>query len=466
MTEFVPPKPKPLTRKLSPLKRLIKGRHSSLSVLYERSYSMHMGEFWTPLRNIYFVNQPDLVDRVLTKESSRFPKSNLMSSMLSLLLGDGIFVSNGEQWKKQRRMLDPAFNQARIQDVFPLMQDAAEEMVDRLSTAADGEVLNIEEETTHVTADIIFRTIFSRPLKRDEATRIFKAFSRFQELVHAQGVWVMAGVPGFLSPGRFFAARHARTIRGLLERGVEDRLNELASDPKAGERPDILASLLKAEDPVTGDRFTRRELVDQIAVLFLAGHETSASALAWAVYLIAMRPDIQDRLHAEAAAVFAGKKPGFGDIKRLKLARDVFRETLRLYPPVSFISRDVADTERMRDKVLPPGSLVFISPWLIQRHRGLWDRPDVFDPDRFAEPAGKESVRSAYLPFSAGPRVCLGASFAMQEAVLILAYLAFHFRFDPLDGHTPEPIGRLTLRSENGIRVRLFRRPMPEGHLR
>jgi cytochrome P450 len=209
---------------------------------------------------------------------------------------------------------------------------------------------------------------------------------------------------------------------------------------------------------VTGDRFTRKELVDQIAVLFLAGHETSASALGWALYLIATHSGVQERMHQESDGVFGGRAAEFGDMKRLRLARDVFREALRLYPPVSFISRDTVQTERMRSKTLAKGSVVMVSPWLIQRHRRLWDRPDDFDPDRFATAAGKESARQAYLPFSAGPRVCLGASFAMQEATLILAQLMRDFHFDKVADHTPVPIARLTLRSENGIRLTVRKR--------
>jgi cytochrome P450 len=458
MTEFVPPKPKTHARKLSPLRRILQVRHSSISVLFDRSYSMHLGDVWTPFRTVYFLNKPDLVNRVLVKESDKFPKSISMGSMLEFLMGEGVFVSNGELWRRQRRMLDPAFNQARIKDVFPLMREAAEEMGARFRTHADGDVLPIDEETTHVTADIIFRTIYSASLTQDESRRIFKAFGRFQELAYAQGVWNMAGVPTWLSPGRFFAARHARIIRDLLDRGVQARIDERASGART-ERKDILASLLDATDPETGAKFTRKELVDQISVLFLAGHETSASVLAWALYLIAMRPDIQDRLHAESVAAFGDRQPEFSDMKRLKLARDVFRETLRLYPPVSFMSRDSTEPVRLRNKDVEPGDIIFVSPWLIQRHRKLWVNPDAFDPDRFSDPASKESQRSAYIPFSAGPRVCLGASFAMQEGMLILAWLTRHFRFEPVEGHVPRPIARLTLRSENGVRLKVFRRP-------
>ncbi len=394
---------------------------------------------------------------MLVTESDRFPKSEMMRSMLSLLVGDGVFVSNGERWRKQRRMMDPAFEQARIQDVFTLMRDATEAMGARFRLHADGDILAIDEETTHVTADIIFRTIFSRELTRDESAKIFHAFGRFQTLIHRSGIWVLAGVPKILLPGWAFAGRHARTIRALLERDVVRRIEERAAG-RDHPRKDILASLLEAADPESGEKFSRSELVDQIAVMFLAGHETSASSLAWALYLIAMRPDIQARMHSEAAAVFAGRKPEFSDMKRLKLARDMFRETLRLYPPVPLISRDATRKTKLRDKLVKKGAMVFISPWLIHRHRKLWNRPDVFDPDRFADPASKESLRAGYIPFSAGPRVCLGASFAMQEATLILAYLALHYRFEPVSHHTPVPAMRLSLRSKNGIRLKIFRR--------
>ena len=190
----------------------------------------------------------------------------------------------------------------------------------------------------------------------------------------------------------------------------------------------------------------------------MAGHETSASALAWALYLIAKRPDIQERMHREAVAAFADRQPEYSDLRRLKLARDVFRETLRLYPTLPLLGRDATRTEKIRKRTVKRGSLIFISPWLIQRHQKLWDRPDEFDPDRFSRPETKESVRCAYIPFSTGPRVCLGASFAMQEGVLILAYLVRHFEFKPAEGHTPEPLARLTLRAENGIRLHVHRR--------
>ena len=451
--------PMPNIRKTrpSPLTRIIEGRHSSLDVLFERSYSMKMGEFSGLRRKYYFLTQPDMIDKILSSDVNLYPKSDLMGTILYQILGNGIFVSNGEVWKKQRRMMNPAFEFARISEVFPLMMDSANEMKARLDEVADGREVQIDFEMTHVTADIIFRTIFSEPLPREDAAMIFDAFNHYQELAYIHGVWNMAGLPQALSIPRLRAIRHARNIRGPLARMVHKRFELLETNPDNPPQ-DILSSLIAARD-ADGSRFSEKELVDQIAVMFLAGHETSASALSWALYLISRDKDVQDRMHAETALAF-GQEGGFAPrhFKFLKLTRDVFRETLRLYPPVSFVPRDITVPETMRDKKLKKGSAIFISLWLLHRHREIWKNPDTFDPDRFSRDDEKEAIRSAYMPFSQGPRVCLGASFALQESAIILSMIARHYEILPVEGHVPKPVARLTLRSENGIRLRLRKR--------
>jgi cytochrome P450 len=272
----------------------------------------------------------------------------------------------------------------------------------------------------------------------------------------------MLPLPRILLPGYGAARRAAAQIRNLLGRFVRPRF-EAARRCEADPRNDILAALLRARDPETGYVFGFEDLLDQICVLFLAGHETSASALAWALYLIANCPHLQERLHAEAVAVMGGGPARFAHIRQLKFARDVFRETLRLYPPVSFMLRDAGEATTMRDKAICPADPLFVSPWLIHRHRGQWERPDVFDPDRFASDSAKASLKTSYLPFSLGPRVCLGANFAMQEAILTLASMALTFRFDPVAGHVPRPVSRLTVRSANGIRLAVTLRPVSPG---
>jgi cytochrome P450 len=448
-------------------------RRSWLDALYERSYHMKMGEVHLPGVDLYMVNEPALVRRVMAEQAAEFPKHAMLGDALRPLLGDSIFTTNGDVWKRQRTLMDPSFEAARIRHVFGRMREAAAAMAERLSTLPEGADHDVELEMTHVAADIILRTIVSQPLDSAGAQQIFAAFERYQALAPRLMMPAFFGLR-WLRPWWQIrrSQRAAAEIRQLLAGLIAPRFDAARACPDEGtegnEGADILASLLRVRDPQTGQGFGFDELVDQVAMLFLAGHETSASALSWALHLLANAPAVQERLHAEALALFDPASNDPSAMKDLVLARNVFREALRLFPPVGFLARQSAKACTMRDKHLPAEASVVVSPWLIHRHRGLWARPDEFDPDRYDAtpaapeqvdtPSARESLRRAYLPFGLGPRVCIGAAFAQQEATLILATLARGFRFAPVPGHVPEPVGRLTIRAENGIRLRVFQR--------
>ena len=465
---FIAPRPPLLPKKATLYQFMRIGRLSALSMFMESSYgAMQMGQIRLPtfprgrIRSLYIVRAFDLLREILVRRAADFPKSMLMGSMLNQLLGDGIFVSNGEVWRRQRRMMDPAFAGARIREVFPMMRDAAEaaaaRLDQRLAGPKAGRPVRMDAETTHFTADIIFRTIYSQPITRRQSEDIFRAFETFQNVGYAHGFLRILGVPTRVLPGALRGAWAARRIRMHLKRPLDARLDAIRAG-RPTPQDDILASLIGATDPETGTRFDRTELLDQIAVLFLAGHETSASTLAWALYLLASCPHLQERAHQEAVGVFGDRPPEFADIKKLAFTRDVVRETLRLYPPVAFVARDSSQEERFPTKTVPPHSVMLIPLWLLHRHREHWAEADGFDPDRFSREESQEAIRCAYMPFSMGPRVCVGASFAMQETVLYVAWLVRRFRFSPTPGHTPEPVSRLTLRSRNGIPLIVERR--------
>ena len=208
---------------------------------------------------------------------------------------------------------------------------------------------------------------------------------------------------------------------------------------------------------MTGQRFSPAEMVDQVAIFFLAGHETSASALAWALWLLAAAPDWQDRVAAEARVVLTDDQPDFAAVSRLRTARAVFREAMRLYPPVPMMVRETTRPEHFRDRDLPRGTQVVLSPWHLHRHERLWDDPDGFDPGRWDTDNGRACARSAYIPFSAGQRVCPGAGFAMVEGPLMLALICRDLRLAP-GATVPVPVARLTVRGQEGIMLRLDRR--------
>jgi len=433
-------------------------RYSWLDALYERSYRMKIGEVHLPGIDLYMVNAPEAVRRVMTSDAGRFLKSPLLGQALKPLLGESIFTTNGHQWERQRRMMDPAFAQARLNVSFPVMSSAVDDMLARLAGKPDGAEHDVEIEMTHVTADIIFRTIFSQPLESDGARRIFNAFTRFQALSPRLMLPSLFGLRWLVWPWDIWRSRRAaREIRQLLASLIRPRHTAFLEG--ASEQPaDILQSFMEARDSDTGAHFSFEELVDQVAMLFLAGHETSASALTWACHLIAQCKELQQRMIDECQSV-AGKQPlQASDVRSLELTRNVFRETLRLFPPVGFIARQLQSSCTLGRKRLPDGATVVVSPWLIHRHREYWQRPDLFDPDRFVAEDARESLRQAYLPFGMGPRVCLGAAFALQEAVLILIRLVSSYELHPVAGHTPIPVGRLTIRSANGVRLQLHRR--------
>lgn len=464
MSRFCPVHPKPLKNKASLLFMFFGKRKSWLDGLFERSYRMKMGHVRLPGMELFMVNQPSLVRQVLIDDAEKFPKHALLGRILKPLLGDSIFTTNGSVWKRQRRMLDPAFAQARLKTVFPLMIAASVAMRNRLNQLGPEAVHDVDVEMTHVTADIIFRTILSSPLEGEDAHAIFNAFLRFQEAAPRIVMPIIYRLPRWMTPWlqRVKGNRAAEEIRSVLEKIIRRRYDaHQRGEPDPHQ--DILSSLLEAVDVETGKPFEFDELVDQVAMLFLAGHETSASALAWTLYLVSMCPEIQERMHKESVAVLGDRDPEFSDIKQLELTWNVFREALRLYPPVGFFAREATETTKMRDKVMRKGSTIVISPWLIHRHETYWERPNEFDPDRYADDKSRESLQNAYLPFGLGPRVCMGAAFAMYEAALILGVLMRDYRFESLPDHEPQPVGRLTIRSENGVRLKIVRRATAAG---
>jgi cytochrome P450 len=308
---------------------------------------------------------------------------------------------------------------------------------------------------THVAGDIIYRTLFSETLAPDAAATIHRAFARYQRHAQSSATLRIYGLPSF--GFRASAVRAARSIHAVFEPIVRARYDAHGRDEDHVDKraPDILDSLLNARHPDTGEPFTYAQLLEQVSTIFLAGHETSASAMTWALYILASCPDLQDAVREEVRAVGGCARLTPDGLKQLHRTRNVFRETLRLYPPVSFFVREVTAPTCMRDKQLDPGAMLIVSPWLIQRNREHWPDPHAFDADRFDRPDARQACRHAYMPFGKGPRTCVGAGFAMQEATLILAWIVDRFHLEAIPDKVPEPVSRLTLRPKHGVWLRL-----------
>ncbi|WP_305968224.1 MULTISPECIES: cytochrome P450 [unclassified Mameliella] len=449
---MTPPKPAARPDRVSLWRYVKLFRQDILSAQPSRLYRAKMAEFRTPFFRSYLLNQPDLVKTVLKDRPMDFPKSDRIGEGLRPLLGESVFLTNGDTWQRQRRIIDPAFEGGRLRETYPAMWDAAQSALARL-TARAGEEVEIEEIASHAAADVIFRTLFSIPIEDEIAQEVFHEFRAYQRSQPILNLAAFVPVPRWMP--RFFrrdTKAAALRIRTLITRLTEDRQRAIA----AGTAPDDLATkIMTTRDPETGQTFSAEEMVDQVAIFFLAGHETSASALGWALYLLATHPDWQDRVAAEAQVL---NSCDFADISKLRMSRDVFREALRLYPPVPMMVRETTCPERFRDRDIAKGSQMVLSPWHLHRHEALWDNPDGFDPARWQTENGKRCGRVAYMPFSAGPRVCTGAGFAMVEGVLLLSLILRDLRVDPVDGCEPVPEAHLTVRSRDGIWLRVTRR--------
>lgn len=447
---FTPPYPIPHKSKSSLFKRFLTGWDSWIHTLFEKSYTMKLGDIRLPKLDFFIANDPPIVDEVMEDREGIYPKHSFLKTLLDPLIGNSVFSANGEDWRHQREMVNPSFAHTQLRRVFPDMLGAIEDLVTRIDAMDLSKPVHIDPLMTHVAADIIFRTLFSVRLDSIGAERIFTSFHRFQEQIQPAAMLGLYGLP--LLGYRRRAIKWAARIHDVFRPIVDGRYAAYhAGDPDQPE--DILASLLAARHPVTGAPFTRDELMEQISTIFLAGHETAASAMTWALYLLAECRDWQDATRAEIGA----EPIGFERLRGFTLTRNVFQETLRLYPPVSFFLRAVTRPTKMRGKAMKAGAMLVISPWLIQRNSNHWKCPHAFDPERFVRPEDKEACRHAYMPFGKGPRVCIGAGFAQQEGVLVLAAMVQSFRFAAIPGDKPQPISRLTLRPKRGARLMLSR---------
>ena len=449
---MMPPKPPSRPEKMSLWRYMRLFRDDILSAQPAKLYRAWMAEFKTPFFRSYMINDPSLIKRVLQERPDDFPKSDRIGAGLRPLLGNSVFLTNGETWKRQRRIIDPAFEGGRLRDTFPAMWAAGEASVARMTKLADGSPQEVEAETSHATADVIFRTLFSIPIEDQVATRVFDEFRTYQR---TQPILNLAAfIPGPKWLPRFFKSETKTTaaaIRALITGLTVQRLDQIKGGTAAN---DLATKIMTTADPKTGETFGVDEMVDQVAIFFLAGHETSASALAWTLYLLAMHPDWQDKLAVEAQDL----TPDFGSVPKLRQTRDVFREALRLYPPVPMMVRETTCPEVFRDRLVKRGAQVVLSPWHLHRHERLWDNPDGFDPTRWATENGRTCARDAYIPFSSGPRVCTGAGFAMIEGVLLVAMLVRAFKFEVVAGRVPEPVAHLTVRANDGIWLRFVPR--------
>ncbi|WP_246449222.1 cytochrome P450 [Paracoccus amoyensis] len=396
----------------------------------------------------HMVMDPESLRHVLKDRVEDFPKSITTKLILNPAIGDSMFVAEGAHWRWQRRAAAPAFAHRHVQALGPVMSAAAEASCRRFA-AASGPV-DVFEETVSATFDVISDVTFSggTGFDRDAVHHMIDTYIAQTAKVSLLDI---VGVPAWVPrPGRLFSGTKMAEMRRIADQAIASR----AADAKTRTPPDLLDLLLDAADPETGRTMTRTELRDNLLTFIVAGHETTALTLAWALYLCAFDPTVQEAAASEAQSVLGDRIATAEDMGKLPLVTRVVNEALRLYPPAALLSRTALVADRLCGREILPGDLVILPFYALHRNRLLWDRPDAFDPSRFMTPPD----RYAFLPFGAGPRICIGASFALQEAVIILATLLARFRFAAIPGRDPEPRMILTLRPHGGVWLNVHRR--------
>ena len=444
--------PKPHNSKAGLITTFLLKRRSWLDGLYAKSYKMRAGRVKMPGFDLFVVNDPKEVRKIMIDNVKEFPKSDMLHELLKPLLGVSIFTTNGEVWKKQRELLRPSFEMTRISKVFDLMSSAAADMMDRFRKYPDGSIVEVDEHMTFVTADVIFRTIMSSKLDEIKGKEILHAFVTFQEETARTAIRKFFCLPDWLS--NILGENKRMKAGAVIRKSLSDIIKPRYDGYKNDNYSDILSSLLHTVDASSGERFSFEEILDQVSMLFLAGHETTASSLTWTLYCLSLDQDAQQKAYNEIISINKDGKFSISDIKEMKYLTNVFKEALRLYPPVGFFARQSKGEAKIRDKVLQKGSGVVVAPWLIHRHDDFWEAPHEFRPDRHNESIPKEK----YMPFGLGERICIGQGFAMQEAIIILANILCEFKLELKDGFVPDVVGRLTVRSANGMMIKMSKR--------
>ena len=444
-----PAAPVPHNRNLNTLQVLRELGRNPIAAFGIHGYTEPYIHSRTFVQDFLMVSDPEGVKHVLLDNAANYVKSIQAQRLTKPALGNGLVTSEGASWRFQRRTAAPMFSMRHIHDFAPVMRNAADAMIARWSVLPDGSVIDAAEEMMRLTYEIISRTLFSNDVTM-QFGKMSEALAVYLETQGRVDILRTMGMPNWVpTPSNLRARGPLRFFRKELSGLVAQRRAQLAANPDDA-RHDFLNLLLTTRDPEGGALFGEAEVFDNVMTFVFAGHETTSNALAWTLYLLSLFPDIDVRVAQEAHDA-AG-------IDALPYMRMVLEESMRLYPPVPIISRDSVGPDVVGGIAIRPGTSVMVAPWVLHRHRKLWDDPDYFDPERFA-PGRREAIhRFAYIPFGAGPRVCIGMGFAMQEALIILAAILRRFRLDLVPGHKVEPQARVTLRPKYGLTMRLIRR--------
>ncbi len=444
---LVPPSPPRASETMTFFGRLAMMRENVLGTWGQRAYEEDIlqGRFFG--HSSFILNTPDAIKHVLVDNYENYTRTPAGFRVLRPVLGEGLLIAEGRAWKHQRRTLAPAFTPRAVATLVPHMAAATDETIAKLKQTS-GAPVDLREAMQRMTLEIAGRTMFSFEMSRHgPALRDFvMEYGARLARPHFLDIMLPAGWP---SPQDFSRARFRKRWTSFVAMLMAERR---AAGKHEGAPPSDLFDLMgAARDPETGDAFTDEQLGDQVATMILAGHETTATALFWSLYLLALDPESQDQLAAEVRGASVN---GALDVERLKFTRAVVDESMRLYPPAFLIARAAAGPDTIAGRPVKKKDVILIAPWLLHRHEKLWRDPNAFIPSRFM-PGTPPPDRFAYLPFGVGARVCIGAHFALVEATLALAKMIGAFRVELLDKEPVIPVGVVTTQPDRSPMFRI-----------
>ncbi len=423
-------------------------RSNLLEILPELAVKQPMVSGKTGVR-WHMVMDPTALRRILLEKVEEYPKSVVTKNLLRPAIGESLFVAEGAHWRWQRRAAAPAFSARNIGALAPVMTAAAEASADRIATAGPRAV-NVYDEMVRATFEVISDVTLSGERHFDRAA-MHRAIDNYIDVAGRVSLFDIAGMPGWVPrPGRVFSGNAVKKMKSVADEAIGQRR-------QAKQPPDLLDLLIAGTDPETQRQMRGPEIRDNLLTFIVAGHETTALTLSWALYLLSFAPEQQERAAEEARSQLGDRAATADDVASMPFIRAVVDEALRLYPPAGIISRTAQQADTLCGREVRPGDTVMVPIYALHRNRLLWDNPDAFDPDRFM--GGAPVDRYAYLPFGDGPRICIGAGFALQEAVIILATLLARFRFEAVAGKTPKPVLIITTRPEGGVWLTAHPRP-------
>ena len=417
---------------------------------YRDDYAIMRG-IWPILPKTLLLTDPATIEEILIAKPEKFTRDRFQTRALSNIVNrHSLFFAEGADWRWQRRAVSPAFRHDKLVALIPAFAQCARTVVKEWRHAPPDVVVDVAPAMSRVTFDIILRAVLGAGAEECDRDAYLAAINPSLSTIAWRFLYARIGAPDFLPfPGSRRTAQSIRWLHGAVSTLVERRR------VTSGEHADILGLLLSARDAETGRIMNDEELVSNLYTFMVAGHETSATALGWTLWLLAHDQRSQQRLRDEIQDVVGDRDIVAGDVEKLVFGRQVLQEAMRLFPPAIGVGRAPIEDIQIGPYNLRAGELAIIASWCVHRHEKLWNAPHAFDPDRFLTERAKDRHRCAYLPFGAGPRICIGMNFAMLEMLVILVMLVRSFRFRILPGHRIELATNLTLRAKNGLPLKI-----------